>query len=136
MSEALRVVIDTNVFVAAAFDPRSNAARVLAEVREGRLVLVWDAATRRETEHVLRRIPRLDPADASALFSRGEEWTGSRAADVSAIADPDDRKFAALAAGSGAVLVSSDQHLLGVRDILPATVETPAELLRRSRAYR
>jgi uncharacterized protein len=54
------IVIDTNVFVAAGFNPRSASARILTGLREGRFRLIWNEPTRRETEMILRRIPRLD----------------------------------------------------------------------------
>ena len=43
-----RIVADTNLFVAAAFNPASDAARVLAAVRAGTLRLVWDDPARRK----------------------------------------------------------------------------------------
>jgi uncharacterized protein len=54
------VVIDTNVFVAAGFNAKSASARILAAVREERFQLIWNQPTRRETETILRRIPRLE----------------------------------------------------------------------------
>ena len=54
------IVIDTNVFVAAGFNPRSASARILTGIREGRFRLMWNEPTRRETEMILRRIPRLN----------------------------------------------------------------------------
>jgi uncharacterized protein len=55
-----RVVIDTNVFVAAGFKARSASARLLGAFREGRFRLIWNEPTRRQTETLLRRIPHLD----------------------------------------------------------------------------
>ena len=63
-----RIVIDTNVFVAAGFNPRSAAARILAGVREGRFKPIWNEPTRRETEMILRRIPHLDWERVADLF--------------------------------------------------------------------
>ena len=62
------IVIDTNVFVAAAFNPRSASARVLAAVRQGCFQLIWNKPTQRETEMILRRIPRLDWERVAILF--------------------------------------------------------------------
>ena len=53
-----QVVIDTNVFVAAGFNPRSAAARILAAVREGRFQLIWNEPTPSGD--------RVDPAPNSA----------------------------------------------------------------------
>ena len=46
-----------------------------------------------------------------------------------AIEDPDDRKFAALAAVTQSVLISNDDHLLARRDLLPVRVLKPSEFL-------
>jgi predicted nucleic acid-binding protein len=124
-----RAILDTNVFVAAGFNPRSASARLIAQVRAGRLVLVWSEATRSETRSVLERIPRLRWEDAAPLFGPEGEHRGET--DPSAVAfvvDPEDRKFAALSIASGATLVSADDHLLSHRDRLD--VLSPGEFVR------
>ena len=73
-----RIVIDTNVFVAAGFNPRSAAARILAAVREGRFQLIWNEPTRRETEMILRRIPHLDWERVADLFRPEVEFLWPR----------------------------------------------------------
>jgi predicted nucleic acid-binding protein len=96
------VVIDTNVFVAAGFNSKSAAARVFEGVREGRFRLIWNEPTRRETEIIVRRIPRLDWASIADLFQPEAEF--ARQVDLeafTAISDPDDRKFVALSAAGG-----------------------------------
>lgn len=118
------------MFVAAGCQPASASARLLAAVAEGRLARVWDAATRAETAAVLARTPRLDPAASERLLRPEHEHPGPL--DLSAfgfVEDPEDRKFAALAAAAGALLVSSDAHLLAHRGRLE--VATPAEAARR-----
>ena len=64
-------ILDTNVFVAAGFNPASASARLLGAVGAGRRELVWSEATRRETRAVLERIPRLRWSDAGAGRARG-----------------------------------------------------------------
>ena len=87
------VVIDTNVFVAAGFNSRSAGARILAAVREGHFLLVWNKPTRRETETILRRIPGLDWARVADLFRPEGEFTGPVDPDAFVmIADRDDRR--------------------------------------------
>ena len=95
------VVIDTNVFVAALFNPNSASARILEGVREGRFRLIWNQPTRRETEMILRRIPHIDWQKVADLFRLETEFTGPvDPAAFTVIADPDDRKFAALSAAA------------------------------------
>ena len=132
------VVIDTNVFVAAGFNPRSASARILEGVREGvregRFQLIWNQPTRRETEMILRRIPRLDWQKVADLFRPEDEFTGpADPAAFTVIADPDDRKFAALSAAANAPLVTSDKLVLAQRGRIGIEIVTPRDFLARER---
>jgi predicted nucleic acid-binding protein len=125
-----RVILDTNVLVAAGFRATSAAGKLVEAVRRGDFRLVWNEETRRENEAVLRRIPRLDWEGFRGLFDSAGEYRGETRPDrFSRIEDPEDRKFAALAAAAGAVVVSADAHLLSCRDELPIVVLTARELL-------
>jgi hypothetical protein len=77
------IVIDTNVFVAARFNPRSASARILTGIREGRFRLMWNEPTRRETEMILRRIPRLNWEKVADLFQPEGKFTESVDPDAS-----------------------------------------------------
>lgn len=128
------VVIDTNVFVAALFNPRSASARILEGVREGRFRLIWNDPTRSETEMILRRIPHLDWQEAANLFRPEDEFTRPvDPAAFTAIADPDDRKFAALAAAANVPLVTSDKLVLAQRGKIGIEIVTPRDFLARQR---
>jgi uncharacterized protein len=128
------VVIDTNVFVAAGFNPRSASASILESVRGGRFRLIWDQPTRRETEMILRRIPRLDWQKLADLFRPEGEYTGPvDPAAFTVIPDPDDRKFAALSAAANAPLVTSDKLVLAQRDNVCIEIVTPCDFLARQR---
>ena len=125
-----RLVLDTNVFVAAGFEPNSASARLLQALRQGRCRMIWHRTTRRETERVLRRVPPLDWQRFAPLFR--PEWEHPAELDLTplgAIEDPDDRTFAALAAATQSVLISNDDHLLARRDQLPIGVLKPSEFL-------
>ncbi|HET9985346.1 MAG TPA: PIN domain-containing protein [Longimicrobiales bacterium] len=125
------VVLDTNVLVAAGFKPASSSGRLLHEIRRGAVRLVWNDETLRETEHIIRKIPPLSWRAVQELFRPEDRFTGPTDPEAfSVVADPDDRKFAALAAAAGATLVTMDEHLLGVRDRVPARVRTPGEVVR------
>lgn len=112
-AERARVVLDTNVFVAAGFHPRSASASLVRWVREGRLGMPWTDATREEVERILRRIPPLSWSAVRGLF-REEDRLGEHLPEdgLGWIPDPDDRKFAAVARSAGAVLVSNDSDVL------------------------
>ena len=108
-----RVVIDTNVLVAAGFNTSSASARILAAVRQGRFRLIWNKPTRRETETILRRIPRLDWETVADLFQPNGEFTGPVDPEsFILIPDPEDRKFAALSVATQTPLVTHHELLL------------------------
>ncbi len=126
----MNIVIDTNVFVGAAFSPASSSGQILAAVADGRLQLVWDDATRGETMRVLAKIPPIDEDEFVDLFDDDGHFDGSTTPeDFEIVADPADRKFAALAAAADVVLISNDSDLLDVRDELPVQVQTPSEFV-------
>ena len=128
------VVVDTNVFVAAGFNPSSASARVLDGIREGWFRLIWNQPTRGETEMILRRIPRLDWRVAADFFRPDGEFGGQvDPGAFTAIADPDDRKFAALAAAANAPLVTNDKLVLAQRGRIGIEIATPREFLARQR---
>jgi len=117
-----RIVIDTNVFVAAGFNPRSAAARILAAVREGRFQLIWNEPTRRETEMILRRIPHLDWERVSDLFQPETEFTGRVDPESFALVpDREDRKFAALSLAAQTPLVTNDNPFYHIKIALALT---------------
>lgn len=109
------VVLDTNIFVGGGFNPGSASARLMAAVRAGELRMIWSDETRAETRRILEKIPPLDWEAVEELFREEDRvevqvdlgdprWGG--------IPDEEDRKFAALAVEGGAVLITSDAHLL------------------------
>jgi len=128
------VVIDTNVFVAAGFNPRSASACILEAGREGHFRLIWNEPTRRETEVILRRIPGLDWQAVADLFRPEGEFAGPvDPAAFAVIADPDDRKFAALSAAADVPLVTSDKLVLAQRGRIGIEIVTPRDFLARLR---
>ena len=76
-SAVARVVLDTNVFVAAGINLVSHSAWLVDAVRDGRLRMVWDSAIRAEIEHVIRQIPRLSWTHIADLFRAEDRFGGS-----------------------------------------------------------
>lgn len=126
------VVLDTNVWVAAGFRSDSHSGRLVEQVRQGQLRLVWDWATYEETEYILRKIPPLSWDNVAPLFREENRYTGTTEPEhFRHVADPADRKFAALAEATGATLISMDEHLLVDRVQAAVPILTPREFLQR-----
>jgi len=122
------IILDTNVFVSALFNPESDSARICDAVRSGRLRMIWNDATQRETRSVLEMIPPLSWRAVEGLFR--DENRFARATDASRfqqISDPEDRKFAALAHATGSILISQDADLLAHPYRFDVLVLTPSE---------
>jgi predicted nucleic acid-binding protein len=133
---AAAVILDTNVFVAAGFNPRSSSARVLEEVRSGRLRMVWNEQTRHETQYILTKIPRLSWNSVAELFRAEDRYAGDTdLAKFDDISDADDRKYAALADAAGVVLLTNDDDLLSIRDRAKLDILTPREYCERQREW-
>ena len=131
------VVLDTNVFVAAGFNPWSASAKIVNAVKEGQVRMVWNDATRREIQRIMHQIPPLRAQPVAPLFRPSDRVSGPTHPERFAeIPDPDDRKFAALAQAAGAVLVSNDRHLLDQRDRMELTVLTPSEFWQHQQRSR
>jgi len=127
------IVIDTNVFVAAAFNPRSRSARIVDMVERNERRMVWHRETRRETERVLRKIPTIQWKPLVPLFKKRDRYPEPlRAAPYDFVPDPEDRKFVALAEATGAVLITQDEHLLNDREQTEVPILSPEEYMRRS----
>lgn len=111
MTDSVRAIYDTNVFVAAGFKHRSACARLIKAARDGRIQMVWCPATRAETERVLTKIPPLDWDAVADVFRADGEAPDSDPGTAGFVTDPDDRKFAALSMATGVPIISADSDL-------------------------
>jgi len=124
------VVLDTNIFVAAGFNANSGAAQIIEALRSGHLRLVWDDQTYQETQHILAKIPPLRWEKFAELFREPGRFGGpTHPQGFEHVPDPADRKFAALAAATGAVLITLDADLLNSREQAAVTILRPSEFL-------
>ncbi|MDB5161179.1 MAG: putative toxin-antitoxin system toxin component, family [Candidatus Saccharibacteria bacterium] len=127
------VILDTNVFIAAAFNPRSSSAKIIQAIRDGSLSLVWDESIKSEIKKMLTQIPHTSWGDFSSLFQEANKHNTKTSPDhFVAIEDPDDRKFAALAKDTGATLVTNDVHLLGTKSQTGLDVISPNDFAKES----
>ena len=126
------VVLDTNVLVAAGFNPRSASCQDCGGCEAGGATdgLERGDPSGDRTHHAA--IPPLRAHDMPELFRPEDRYTApTHPQRFAHIPDPDDRKFAALAHATDAKLISNDDHLLRHRDRMDVTVLTPHEFWNR-----
>ncbi len=130
--DRVAVVLDTNIFVAAYWAPRSASARIIGACIDGTLRAIYTNESKGETLAVLRqiRIPQDYVRRLDAYWERGELVEAVAVDDVP-IEDPEDRKFLEAAMGGEAdFLVSNDDHLLSVGYIGRTEILTSGSLAR------
>lgn len=132
MSNSPAVVLDTNIFVAAGFNPKSSSAQIIKALRSGHLRLVWDHQTHQETQRIIDKIPPLSWDHFAELFQERDRFQGQiQPEQFTHVPDVADRKFAALAAAAGAVLITQDADLLNSRKQAQVSILRPHEFLNR-----
>jgi putative PIN family toxin of toxin-antitoxin system len=130
MGTVTRVVLDTNVLVATAYNPASSSRRIVEACLDGELTPVLSPALRHEYEFILARAARGRPyvERLQRLVDRAEIVEPAQTPRVVAD-DPEDDKLVSVALAAGAVLVTNDAHLLAVAGHEGLKVLRPAALL-------
>ena len=128
----IKVILDTNVFVAAYWAPSSASARLIRACMDCVVQAQYTPQIRKEVEYVLRQI-KADSrymAWLEAFWDRAEEISPAPVEGVRT-ADPDDQKFLEAAMGSDTdFIVTNDAHLLLVGYIGRAEILTPSSALK------
>jgi predicted nucleic acid-binding protein len=129
MAAVTRVVQDTNVLVAAAYNPRSASRHVVEACLGGELTPVVSRAVRREYEFILARAARGRPylGRVRQLLDGAEVVEPAQTPRV-VPDDPGDDKLVAAALAAGAALVTNDGHLLALAGHEGLEVVRPADV--------
>ncbi len=133
----MRVVLDTNVVVAACFAPESAAARVLRRWRAGRFELVTSPPLLRELAVLAERlqdVPAIRRAQQCLTALHEEFWRRARTVQPASLdlrlRDPTDEPVLGTAvAGGAAFLLSTDADLLRADGYRGVRVLTPSRFL-------
>lgn len=94
--------------------------------------MIWHEQTREETEYILRKIPPLSWEIVQDLFRPEDRYPEDLdSASFPQIPDAEDRKFVALSAATGAVLITQDRGILSNRHRVPALILRPSEFMEQ-----
>jgi putative PIN family toxin of toxin-antitoxin system len=131
----MRVVLDTNVLVAALLSPAGPPARVVEFVLTGQVEIAFDARTRTEYEDVLGRSEFQFPRDRVAAVLEVIDAFGFRAAGVrpwpERLPDAADEPFLAVAGATDSLLVTGNVRHYPARSRRQVVVCTPREFIGR-----
>lgn len=128
----LRVVLDTNILVGAAYAEGSASRRIVEACLNGDLIAVLSPALRREYEQILRQAVRVRGFDDELrrLLDQAEIVEPQQTPRV-VPDDPEDDKLVAVAVAAGAsALITNDRHLLALDPHGPVRIVRPAEFVR------
>jgi predicted nucleic acid-binding protein len=124
------VILDTNILVASGFNPNSDSAQIVEQVRGGLLRMLWTEQTRDEAEEIISKIPPLSWENIAVLFRIENYYDGALFPErFQQVPDTADIKFAALSDATGAMLITMDKAFLSVRDTLAVPMLMPFEFL-------
>ena len=133
-----RIVLDTNLFIAAYWRPRSVPARILETCRRGEYVAVWSEELRREVENILTRIRvrRAFCDKVAAVFAAGRQVTPRRR--VRALtADPSDNMLLECAqTGRAGFVITSDRAVLALATYGQTAIVMPSVFWTQHRKQR
>jgi putative PIN family toxin of toxin-antitoxin system len=115
-----RILIDTNVFVAAAYNRHSASREIVAAVERGELTLVVSPAIVQEYEQIIPKAVRSD--EGRELFRRVlgfAEWVTPEE-NPPVTVDRADDKFLAAALAAGADAIVTNDPYQGIEIVRPA----------------
>ena len=149
----MKIVIDTNLLIAAFFNKKSASFKILKEGTEGKIKILWTESIKKEGEKILSNIQhslasgsrktrknyRLaqelkireeDSLDLDKVFKKENKI--EKAPRVNFIKeDPTDNKFLACALKGGAqMIVTNDRHLLKIKKFKEIPTLTPIQALK------
>lgn len=131
-TEPLKIVIDTNLFIATNWNKRSASSQILEAAQRGEVKLFYTKQMVRELNLILGNIRASEEYrwQIANILHRGEELDVPRTLRV-VKDDPDDDKFLECAQAAGAdFLVTSDSHLLQIGEFEGTRIVKPSHFLK------
>ena len=132
----MRIVIDTNLIIAARFNPKSASAKILEKAEKGKLELIWSDEMYREAMRILQNV-RAD----EKFYKRIEKILNSshKVTQLPRLniihEDPSDNMFLAAALqGSADYIVSNDRHLLRLKEFRSIPIVSSQQALQLFRS--
>ena len=127
-----RILLDTNILIAAAYNLHSASSRVVNRVQSGELSLIVSPAIKGEYERLFPRAVRSPQKQEWIWQVVGRADLATPEENPPVTEDRDDDKFlAAAVCGQADAIISNDQHLLSVHPYLGIDILQPARFLEQ-----
>jgi len=128
----LKVVLDTNVFIAAYFNRKSASARIIDLCLENKHELIFSSRLRREVELILRNVKanqKFQERVRSLFINASRVKPTQKVFKVKQ--DPEDNKLLECALeGKADYLITSDDHLLELGEFTQTKICKPTQFLK------
>ncbi|TET02991.1 MAG: putative toxin-antitoxin system toxin component, PIN family, partial [Hadesarchaea archaeon] len=127
----LKVVLDTNVFIAAYFNRKSASARIIDLCLENKHKLIFSSRLRKEVKLILKNV-RAERGFHEMI--RSLFMNASKVKPIQKVfmvkEDPEDNKFLECALeGKADYLITSDRHLLELGEFAQTKICKPTQFL-------
>jgi putative PIN family toxin of toxin-antitoxin system len=129
-----RVVLDTNVLVASAYNPASASRRTVDACRAGQLTMVVSPSVEQEYEYILpRAIRNRDELERTfELIGNAERVVPASVPRVVEDDATDDKFLAAAVAGRADAIVTNDRRVLDVHPYRGIDIVRPAGFIKHA----
>ena len=128
----LKVVLDTNIFIAAYFNRKSASARIIDLCLDNKHELIFSSRLHKEVELILNNVKaeREFQERIRNLFMNASQVKPTQ--KVSTVKeDPEDNKFLECALeGKADYLITSDRHLLELGEFAQTKICKPTQFLK------
>ncbi|MCK4405172.1 MAG: putative toxin-antitoxin system toxin component, PIN family [Hadesarchaea archaeon] len=128
----MKVVLDTNVFIAAYFNRKSASARIIDLCLENKHKLIFSPRLRKELRLILKnvRAEREFREKIRSLFVNASKVKPTKKV-FTVKEDPEDNKFLECALeGEADYLITSDRHLLELEEFAQTKICKPTQFLK------
>ena len=128
----LKVVLDTNVFIAAYFNRKSASARIIDLCLDNKHKLIFSHRLRKEVRLILKnvRAEREFREKIQSLFVNASKVKPTKKV-FTVKEDPEDNKFLeCVLEGKADYLITSDRHLLELEEFAQTKICKPTQFLK------
>ncbi len=132
----MKVVLDTNIFIAAYFNRKSASARIINLCLENEHELIFSPRLHKEVELILKNVKAKGEFQERirSLFMNASRVEPTQKVFV-VKEDPDDNKFLECSLeGKADYLITSDRHLLELGEFARTKICKPTQFLKLQRA--